>query len=91
MCQKKAVTAEEAEDIKRSLDFLSGEVAAMRKQQRDILDLAGEIKVLRMQSEERVNKLSIWKAECLTWSSTLGLTTSSLPGSTLNPGHTLGR
>ena len=53
MGPKKAFTAEEAEEIKRSLDFLSEEVAAMRKQQRDILDLAGEIKVLRLQSEEK--------------------------------------
>ncbi|CAL8363306.1 unnamed protein product [Boreogadus saida] len=53
MGPKKAFTAEEAEEIKRSLDFLSEEVAAMRKQQRDILDLAGEIKVLRLQSKEK--------------------------------------
>ena len=57
MGPKKAFTAEEAEEIKRSLDFLSEEVAAMRKQQRDILDLAGEIKVLRLQSEEKDKRI----------------------------------
>ena len=57
MGPKKAFTAKEAEEIKRSLDFLSGEIAAMRKQQRDIPDLAGEIKVLRMQSEEKDKRI----------------------------------
>ena len=57
MGPKKAFTAKEAEEIKRSLDFLSGEIAAMRKQQRDIPDLAGEIKVLQMQSEEKDKRI----------------------------------
>lgn len=47
------LTTEEVDDIKKSLDFLSEEVSAVRTQQKNILKLDDEVKVLRLQNAEK--------------------------------------
>lgn len=48
MGPKKNPTAEEVEDIKKSLDFITKEVSAMGLQPKSILDLIEEVKALRL-------------------------------------------
>ena len=57
MGPKKAPTAEEGEDIKKSLDFLSEEISVVSKQQKSILDLVEEVKALRIQNAEKDRRL----------------------------------
>ncbi|CAL8402585.1 unnamed protein product [Gadus morhua 'NCC'] len=57
MGPKKALTAEEGEDIKKSLDFLSEEISVVSKQQKSILDLVEEVKALRIQNAEKDRRL----------------------------------
>ena len=55
MGPKKVPSAEEVDDIKRSLDFLTEEVSAVRLQQSGILKLVEEVKALRIQNEEKTS------------------------------------
>ena len=48
---------EEVNDLKTSLDLLSGEITAVRLQQESILDLVGEVKVRRLEDEEKDKKI----------------------------------
>ncbi|KAL7381360.1 hypothetical protein ABVT39_004626 [Epinephelus coioides] len=52
MLPKKALSAEEADKIKKFLDFLSEEVSAVRLQQKSIMDLVMEVKALRTENAE---------------------------------------
>ncbi|KAJ8386078.1 hypothetical protein AAFF_G00177670 [Aldrovandia affinis] len=54
---KKNLAAEELEDIKRSLDFLTEEVSDVKLQQKTILELVGEVKALRIQNTEKDRRL----------------------------------
>ncbi len=58
MPPKKAPTLEEIDDIKKSLDFLGEEVSAVRMQQKNILDLVEEIKVLWLQNTEKAKRIA---------------------------------
>uniref|UniRef100_A0A667WNB1 DUF4795 domain-containing protein n=1 Tax=Myripristis murdjan TaxID=586833 RepID=A0A667WNB1_9TELE len=58
MGPKKAPSVEEVDDIKRSLDFLTEEVSAVRLQQNSILKLVEEVKALRIQNEEKDKRLA---------------------------------
>ncbi|XP_056133932.1 seipin-like [Lampris incognitus] len=52
--QASTVTEEEAEDIKKSLNFMPEEIANISKQQKQlIMDLTGEIKDLRRQNDDK--------------------------------------
>jgi len=42
---------EDFEEIRKSLDFLSGETSALRLQQKSILDLVEKVKALRLLNE----------------------------------------
>ncbi|CAL8325988.1 unnamed protein product [Merluccius merluccius] len=57
MPPKKNLTAEDVESIKESLDFLSAEVAAIKQQQKTILDLVLEVKQLKLQNAEKDKQL----------------------------------
>ena len=58
MPPKRAPSIEEIEDIKKSLDFLGEEISAVRMQQKTILDLVEEVKVLRLQNTERAKRIA---------------------------------
>ena len=49
---------EDVEDIKKSLNFLTEELTAVRKQQSSILDLVKEVKTLRIQNGEKDKQLA---------------------------------
>ena len=49
---------EDVEDIKKSLNFLTEEVTAVRKLQSSILDLVKEVKTLRIQNAEKDKQLA---------------------------------
>ncbi|KAI9516434.1 hypothetical protein NQZ68_015935 [Dissostichus eleginoides] len=53
----KTQSAEEVDEIKKSLDFLAGEISAVRLQQKGILDLFEEVKILRIQNAEKDKRL----------------------------------
>lgn len=57
MGPKKTLTAEEGDDIKKSLDFLSEEISVVRAQQKSIMDLVEEVKALRFQNAEKDRRL----------------------------------
>lgn len=57
MGPRKILAAEEVEDIKKSLDLLAEEVSAVRLQQKSILDLVEEVKVLRLQNAEKDKRI----------------------------------
>ncbi|CAL8305163.1 unnamed protein product [Merluccius merluccius] len=57
MPPKKNLTAGDGESIKESLDFLSAEVAAIKQQQKTILDLVLEVKQLKLQNAEKDKQL----------------------------------
>lgn len=48
-----AALDEEIEEIKKSLDYMSGEITTISKQQKMILDMMGEIKELKKQCAEK--------------------------------------
>lgn len=49
---------EEIEDIKKSLDFLSEEIATVSKQQKMKMDLMSEIKEHKKQNEEKDKRIA---------------------------------
>ena len=53
MGPKKALAAEEGEEIKKSLEFLTEEISVVKLQQKAILDLVEEVKALRIQNPEK--------------------------------------
>lgn len=62
MAAKKCVGAEagselEMFEIKQSLNFMSGEIAKIAKQQNTIMNMMGEIRELKRQNEEKENKI----------------------------------
>ena len=57
MGPKKALMAEEGDDIKKSLYFLSEEISVVKKQQKSILDLVEEVKALGIQNAEKDRRL----------------------------------
>ena len=46
---------EDLDDIKQSLDFLSEEVSAVRLQQKMIVDLVDEVRLLKLQTPKRTS------------------------------------
>ncbi len=58
MGPKKTPAAEEVEDIKKSLDFITEELSAVRLQQKSILDLVEEVKTLRIQNAEKDKRIA---------------------------------
>ncbi|KAM3613048.1 uncharacterized protein V6R79_019378 [Siganus canaliculatus] len=58
MGPKKTLSAEEVDEIKKSLDFLSEELSAVRVQQKSILELVEEVKTLRIQNAEKDKRLA---------------------------------
>ncbi|ROK67588.1 hypothetical protein DPX16_12490 [Anabarilius grahami] len=59
MPPKRNPQTEEVEDIKKSLDFLSEEVTAIRVQQKQLLDLLEEMKILRLQNAEKDRRIAV--------------------------------
>lgn len=59
MGPKRIMSNEEVDDIKKSLDFLTEEVSAVRLQQRNILELVEEVKALRIQNTEKDKRLLV--------------------------------
>ncbi|KAI4793662.1 hypothetical protein KUCAC02_032576 [Chaenocephalus aceratus] len=53
MGPKKTQSAEEVDEIKKSVDFIAGEISPVRLQQKGILDLVEEVKILRIQNAEK--------------------------------------
>ncbi|CAL8360362.1 unnamed protein product [Merluccius merluccius] len=58
MPPKRAMTAEEGEDIKKTLEFLAEENSAVKQQQKRILELVEEVKALRIQNAEKDRRLA---------------------------------
>lgn len=48
---------EEVEEIKQSLNFITEELSAVRQQQKDIMELVGEVKQLRIQNAEKDKRI----------------------------------
>lgn len=57
MGPKKALTTEEGDEIKKSLDFMTEEISTVKLQQKAILDLVEEVKALRLQNAEKDRRL----------------------------------
>ncbi|KAK5910563.1 hypothetical protein CesoFtcFv8_004387 [Champsocephalus esox] len=57
MGPKKTQSAEEVDEIKKSLDFLAGEISAVRLQKKGTLDLVEEVKILQIQNAEKDKRL----------------------------------
>ena len=57
--KKPTITEEEVEDIKRSLNFMSGEIANIAKNQKLLLDMMGQIKDLQKQNAEKDEKIAV--------------------------------
>ena len=57
--KKTASQPDEAEEIRRLLDFLSAEVAKISAQQTKIMDLMGEIHTLKIQNIEKDTKITL--------------------------------
>lgn len=57
MGPKRTPNADEIEDIKKSLDFLTEETSAIKLQQKYILDLVEEIRSLRNQNAEKEKRI----------------------------------
>ncbi|KAJ8358730.1 hypothetical protein SKAU_G00152550 [Synaphobranchus kaupii] len=58
MASKRNTASKDADEIRRSLDFLSEEVTAVRQQQKMILDLVDEVKALRLLNAEKDRKIA---------------------------------
>lgn len=58
MGPKKVLSAEEGDDIKKSLEFMTEEISAVKLQQKAILDLVEEVKALRIQNAEKDRRLA---------------------------------
>lgn len=58
MGPKKNQQADEFDEIKKSLDFLTEEISAIRLQQKSILDLVEEVKALRTQNVEKEKRIT---------------------------------
>ena len=56
---KKNPAMEDFEEIRKSLDLLSGETSAIRLQQKSILDLVLEVKALRLLNEEKDKRIAV--------------------------------
>jgi len=59
MRPKKNPATEDFEEIRKSLDFLSGETSAIRLQQKSILDLVEEVKALQLLNEEHDKQIAV--------------------------------
>lgn len=58
MGPKRTPTAEEVEDIKKSLDFIMEEISTIRLQQKNIIEIVEEVKLLRIQNAEKDKKIA---------------------------------
>lgn len=58
MGPKKVLSAEEGDDIKKSLEFMTEEISTVKLQQKAILDLVEEVKALRIQNAEKDRRLA---------------------------------
>ncbi|KAL3991233.1 [histone H3]-lysine4 N-trimethyltransferase PRDM7/9 [Sarotherodon galilaeus] len=58
MGPKKVLSAEEGDDIKKSLEFMTEEISAVKLQMKAILDLVEEVKALRIQNAEKDRRLA---------------------------------
>lgn len=57
MPPKKAMTAEEGDELKNTLEFLAEEISAVKQQQKGLLGLLEEVKALRIQNAENDRRL----------------------------------
>ena len=57
MPPKRAMTAEEGDELKKTLEFLAEEISAVKQQQKGILELVEEVKALRIQNAEKDRRL----------------------------------
>ena len=57
MLPKKAMTAEEGDELKNTLEFLAEEISAVKQQQKGLLGLLEEVKALRIQNAENDRRL----------------------------------
>lgn len=57
MPPKKAMTAEEGDELKNTLEFLAEEISAVKQQQKGLLGLLEEVKALRIQNAEKDRRL----------------------------------
>lgn len=58
MPPKKAMTVEEGDELKQTLEFLAGEITTVKQQQISILALVEEVKVLRIQNDEKDRRVA---------------------------------
>lgn len=58
MPPKKVLTVEEGDELKKTLEFLAGEISAIKQQQKGILSLVEEVKALRIQNAEKDRRLA---------------------------------
>lgn len=52
------MTAEEGDELKKTLEFLAEEISAVKQQQKGILELVEEVKALRIQNAEKDRRLA---------------------------------
>lgn len=53
------MTEEEFEEIKKSLNFMSDEISKISQQQKQIMNLMGEVKKLKRQNVEKDKQLAL--------------------------------
>lgn len=58
MLPKKALTAEEGDELKKTLEFLAEEISTVKQQQKGLLGLLEELKALRIQNAEKDRRLA---------------------------------
>lgn len=58
MPPKKAMTVEEGDELKQTLEFLAGEITTVKQQQISILALVEEVKILRIQNAEKDRRVA---------------------------------
>ncbi|MEQ2208023.1 hypothetical protein XENOCAPTIV_023342 [Xenoophorus captivus] len=59
MGPKKNPVLEDFEEIRKAMDFLSGETSAIRLQQKYILDLVEEVKALQLLNVEKNKRITV--------------------------------
>lgn len=63
MARRRALTAEEGDELKNTLEFLAQDISAIKQQQKVILELVEEVKALRIAKDRRLAELETRVAE----------------------------
>lgn len=58
MARRRALTAEEGDELKNTLEFLTQDISAIKQQQKGILELVEEVKALRIQNAAKDRRLA---------------------------------